>query len=230
MLYNKHYRRNNMSEKAYEAIYKLLFTEDKYAERYREYVTVKFFENTQDTRLSLAIVAYLEAKLKHDNKGNVSLGIAQTPNFDILALEMDINTNERVAVSISELGAIYGLWFKKDDIYINSSISVGASFRESIVLAGLIIEASLHFKHEKKELMKLYNEVLEKIESDDDITQLLHDYTHALTDFAADFVWLNNSGEISYRELYIASLPHTSKINKSLLNGEEFILFPNSNK
>ena len=219
-----------MNERAYKAIDKLLFTEDKYTESYREYVTVKFFENTSDVRLSLAIVAYLEAKIKHNNKGNVSLGISQTPNFDILALEMDIKANERVAVSISEHGAIYGLWFKKDDVYINSSISVGASFRESIVLTGLIIEASLHFKHEDKELMDLYNQVLEKINSEDDITQLLHDYTIALTKFGANFVWLNNSGDISYRELYIASLPYTSSITKTLLNGEEFILFPHSKK
>ena len=75
-----------MNERAYKAIDKLLFTEDKYAESYREYVTVKFFENTSDVRLSLAIVAYLEAKIKHNNRGNVSLGISQTPNFDLLAL------------------------------------------------------------------------------------------------------------------------------------------------
>lgn len=212
-------------ERAYKALDKLLYTEDKYAERYRKNVTLKFFENTVEPRLSLAIAAYLESKLKL-NTGNLSIGISNSPAFDILALEMNIRDNERVAVSITSRGAIYGLWFKTDDKYINSSLSVGASFKESIVLTGLIIESSLHFKHNDDELMQLYNELLIKVNTDEDITQLLSDYTIALKEYASNFVWLNNTGDISYRELYIASLPYTSKIDKGILNEEEFLLFP----
>lgn len=214
-----------MEEIKYKALDKLLYTEDKYTENYRKNLTLNCFENSVDPRFSLTVAAYLEKKLKL-KEGNLSLGIAKTQQFDILTLEMDVKENDRVAVSISSMGAIYGLWFKKDDIYVNSSISVGASFRESVVLTGLLIEASRVFKKDNTKLENLYLEIESKINSDEDLSQALSDYTLELRNEAANFVWLNNSGEISYRELYIHSLPYTSLVTDVLVGKENFILFP----
>ncbi len=214
-----------MEETKYKALDKLLFTEDKHTEDYRKNLTLNCFENSIEPKFSLTVAAYLEKKLKLKT-GNLALGIAKTENFDILALEMDVKENDRVAVSISSLGAIYGLWFKKDDIYVNSSISVGSSFRESVVLTGLLIEASLIFNEDNLALNTLYKNIEQKINTDEDISELLSQYTQALREYAANFVWLNNSGEISYRELYIHALPYTSKISETLIGRDNFILFP----
>ena len=214
-----------MEETKYKALDKLLFTEDKHTENYRKNLTLNCFENSVEPRFSLTVAAYLEKKLKL-NEGNLAIGIAKTPLFEILALEMDVKTKDRVAVSISSMGAIYGLWFKRDDIYVNSSLSVGSSFRESVVLAGLLIEASLVFNKENEELSRLYKEIEASINTQDDISQLLSDYTQALREYAANFVWLNNSGEVSYRELYIHSLPHTSLVTDVITGKDNFILFP----
>lgn len=214
-----------MEKTKLKAIDKLLFTEDKHTENYRKDLTLTCFENTIDPTFSLTVAAYLEYKLKL-NKGNLAIGIAKSQTFDILALEMDIKENDRVAVSISSLGAIYGLWFKREDVYINSSISVGASFRESVVLTGLLIEASLVFKNCSDKLLDLYEKLSTAVLSDDNISELLQTYTYELRDYAASFVWLDNSGEVSYRELYIHSLPYTSLISDPILNMDNFILFP----
>ncbi len=214
-----------MAKTKLKAIDKLLFTEDKHTENYRKDLTLTCFENTIDPKFSLTVAAYLEYKIKL-NKGKLAIGIAKSQSFDILALEMDIKENDRVAVSISSLGAIYGLWFKREDVYINSSISVGASFRESVVLTGLLIEASLVFKNCSQKLLDLYDELSKAVLTNDDIGELLQAYTYELRDYAASFVWLNNSGEVSYRELYIHSLPYTSLISDPILNIENFILFP----
>lgn len=214
-----------MIETKYKALDKLLFTEDKHTEQCRKNLTLHCFENSVEPRFSLTVASYLEKKLK-TNKGNLAIGIAKTSLFEILALEMDVKENDRVAVSVSSMGAIYGLWFKRDDVYVNSSISVGASFRESVVLTGLLIEASLVFAQDNKPLMNLYKEVEQKINTQEDISQLLSDYTQALREYAANFVWLNNSGEISYRELYIHSLPHTSLVTDVITGKDNFRLFP----
>lgn len=214
-----------MEDTRYKALDKLLFTEDKHTENYRKNLTLNCFENSVEPRFSLTVAAYLEKKLKL-NEGNLAIGIAKTSLFEILALEMDVKENDRVAVSISSMGAIYGLWFKRDDIYVNSTISVGASFRESVVLTGLLIEASHILNKDNKKLNSLYKEIEEKINTSEDISQLLSDYTQELREYAANFVWLNNSGEISYRELYIHSLPHTSLITNVIVGKENFILYP----
>lgn len=214
-----------MEDTRYKALDKLLFTEDKHTENYRKNLTLNCFENSVEPRFSLTVAAYLEKKLKL-NEGNLAIGIAKTSLFEILALEMDVKENDRVAVSISSMGAIYGLWFKRDDIYVNSTISVGASFRESVVLTGLLIEASHILNKDNKKLNSLYKEIEEKINTSEDISQLLSDYTQELREYAANFVWLNNSGEISYRELYIHSLPHTSLITDVIVGKENFILYP----
>lgn len=217
-------RSDNMHETSLKAIDKLLYTEDIYTENYRKQSTLIFYENSTDQPISLATTAYLEKKLKHQNS-NIALGIAKTPNFDILALEMDISDNDRVAVSISDMGAIYGLWFKKDNVYINSTLSVGASFRESVVLVGLLIEASLLFRKDAH-FNNLYNELKAKINTNEDLTELLVEFGNTLREVTASFVWLNNSGDISYRELYIHSLPYTSLVSEIYDGYDNFILFP----
>lgn len=209
----------------YKALDKLLYTEDKHTENFRKETTLRFFENSTDPKISPAIVSYLEKKLKL-NVGNLALGIAKTPAFEILALEMDTKVNDRVAVSISSLGAIYGLWFKRDNVYINSSISVGSSFRESQVLVGLLIEAALNLNKDNEEIKSTYEEIASKIMSDEDLSELLSKFTVLIRDYAANFVWLNNSGEISYRELYIHSLPYTSLVTDIIDGRDKFILFP----
>lgn len=213
-----------MKEVSLKAIDKLLYTEDIYTESYRKQSTLIFYENTIDEPISLAMCAYLEHKIKY-NSGNIALGIAKTPTFRILALEMDISDNDRVAVSISNMGAIYGLWFKKDNVYINSTLSVGASFRESIVLVGLLIEATLLFRN-NEDFNKLYEEVAKKITTNEDLTELLVEFSNVLRDITSDFVWLNNAGDISYRELYIHSLPYTSLVDNVFEGYDNFILFP----
>lgn len=209
----------------YKALDKLLYTEDKHTENFRKETTLRFFENSTEPKISPAIVSYLEKKLK-SNVGSLALGVAKTPAFDILALEMDTKENDRVAVSISSLGAIYGLWFKRDNVYINSSISVGSSFRESQVLVGLLIEAALHLNKDNEEIINTYEEIKSKIMSDEDLSELLSKFTVLIRDYAANFVWLNNSGEISYRELYIHSLPYTSCVTDIIDGRDQFILFP----
>lgn len=206
-----------------KAIDKLLYTEDSYTQEYRDKTSLNFNETVDDQKISLALVAYLENKLKLDN-GNLALGMSTLTNPHILALELDINEKDRVGVSISHIGAIYGLWFKKDNIYVNSSISVGASFRESIALVGLLIEASLHFSDNKDEIQTTYQNIKENL--DQDLSDDLLSLNNQVRDFASDFVWLNNVGEISYRELYIASLPYTSSINQVLEHKDNFILYP----
>ena len=213
-----------MNETSLKAIDKLLYIDDIFTEEYRKASTLIFYENMIDQKISLAMTAYLEQKLKL-NSGDIALGIATTPTFDILTLEMDVAENDRVAVSISDMGAIYGLWFKKDNIYINSSISVGASFRESVALVGLIIEATLIFKKDE-EFNDLYIKLEEKIHTQDDLSELLVKMGNKLREISASFVWLNNSGEISYRELYIHSLPYTSLVSAVFDGYDNFVLFP----
>lgn len=208
----------------YNAIDKLLYTEDKYTGSYRETTTLMFDKNSEENNISLALAAYLEAKLKLD-KGNIALGMSTLSNPNVLALEMNINDNDRVAVSISDVGAIYGLWFKKDNVFINSSISVGASFRESIALVGLLVEASLLFADNRDDVQAVYQQIKNEINSDKDMTDLFLQINNLVRNFAAKFVWLNNVGEISYRELYISSLPFKSAINKVLEDKDNFILY-----
>lgn len=208
-----------------KAIEKLFFTEDRHTEKYRQKTTLIFFEGARNKDISLPLTSYLEKKLKFD-MGDLALGVAETSNFEILTLEMDTKENDRVAVSISALGAIYGLWFKKDDVYVNSSISVGASFRESVVLAGLICEAALRFDQNNIPLMDAYKDIESKINGTQEITDELKLFTQLLLDYAKDFVWLNNSGDISYRELYIHSLPYTALVTKIIDERDNFVLFP----
>lgn len=214
-----------MKKIRYKAIDKLLFTEDKYTQQYRDTHTLNFNEGKDDDQISLALAAYLEAKSKLD-AGDIALGMSTISNPNILALEMNINKNDRVAVSISNTGAIYGLWFKRDNVFVNSSISVGASFRESIVLVGLLLEATRIFSPDQEAVEILYKEIEKVIKGQDDLTSLLLELNNIVRDFAATFVWLNNVGEISYRELYIFSLPYKSAIDKVLEGRDNFILYP----
>ncbi|NLC54997.1 MAG: hypothetical protein GX769_03865 [Erysipelothrix sp.] len=213
-----------MEKIRYDAIDKLLYTEDKFTKAYREKHSINFDEGKDLSQISLALVAYLEKKLKF-KEGNLALGMSTISKPNVLALEMDINGSDRVAVSISEVGAIYGLWFKRDNIYINSSISVGASFAESVVLVGLLLEASLIFIDKKAEILTVYQEIKDKINSDQDLTTLLLKLNTFVRDFSASFVWLNNIGEISYRELYISALPYKSAINIVLHELDNFTLY-----
>lgn len=207
-----------------KAVDKLFYTEDRHTEKFRQETTLNFFEGERDQDISLPITAYLEKKHK-TNEGNLALGVANTQNFDILALEMDTKETDRVAVSISSMGAIYGLWFKRDDVYVNSSISVGASFRESVVLTGLLLEAALLFGDDVEELKTTYEVIVDKISKDEEITNDLTTFTALVKAFARDFVWLNNSGDISYRELYIHSLPYTSLVTTIIDDRDNFILY-----
>lgn len=214
-----------MEKIRYKAIDKLFYTEDKYTEQYRDTHTLNFQEVKDDNQISLALAAYLEAKTKLD-KGDIALGMSTISNPNILALEMNINEKDRVGVSISNTGAIYGLWFKRDNVFINSSISVGASFRESIALVGLLLEATRLFSPDQKAIEIVYTEIVNKIKSQEDLTSLLLELNNVVRDFAATFVWLNNVGEISYRELYIFSLPYKSAIDKVMEGRDNFILYP----